>query len=140
MAKQLNRPFYDADDEFSATYERSPAEIINTDGEECFRQMEHQVAERLGKLSGAVISCGGGVVTREYNYPSLHQNGTIIFLERALENLATKGRPLSQAGSLEALYKSRIDAYRRFADITVASTEEPEATARLMIKKLGEIQ
>ncbi len=138
LAEKLGRPFFDADDEFAATFESSPADIINSEGEERFRQMENEVTKKLGKLSGAVISCGGGVVTREYNYRPLHQNGAIIFLERELKNLATNGRPLSRAGSLEVLYNARIDAYRRFADITVASTEEPNATAELMIKKLGE--
>ena len=140
LADLLHRPFYDADAEFAATFDRSPSDIIKESGEECFRQMEHRIAEKLGKLSGAVIACGGGVVTRDYNYPSLHQNGTIIFLERALDKLATEGRPLSQAGPLEQLYNARIDAYRRFADVCVESTEYPMATARLMIEKLGEIK
>ncbi|MBE6577346.1 MAG: AAA family ATPase [Ruminococcaceae bacterium] len=138
IAKQLGRPFYDADDVFTEEFAISPAEVIQGEGEEKFRQMEHEIAEKLGKLSGAVISCGGGVVTREYNYHSLHQNGTIIFLERALENLSKKGRPLSQSTPIEQLYSARIDAYRRFADIVVASTEVPENTADLMIQKLFE--
>ena len=137
LAKELCRPFYDADDVFTNTYGRTPAEVITEDGEECFRQMEHKIAEELGKRSGAVISCGGGVVTKEYNYPALHQNGTIIFLQRALENLSVKGRPLSQTTPVETLYASRKDAYRRFADITVQSTEIPEKTAALMLAELG---
>ncbi len=136
IAKKLERPFFDADNVFTEEYGISPAEVIQTQGEEKFRKMEHEIAERLGKMSGAVISCGGGVVTREYNYPSLHQNGTIIFLERALENLSKKGRPLSQSTPIEQLYAARIGAYRRFADICVASTEVPENTATLMINKL----
>jgi shikimate dehydrogenase len=99
--------------------------------------MEHEVAKELGKMSGAVIACGGGIVTREYNYDPLHQNSTIVFLERKLSNLSTKGRPLSQSNSLQALYDARIDAYCRFADIRVKSTEVPENTATLIIEKLG---
>ena len=91
----------------------------------------------LGKHSGAVIACGGGVVTRKCNYAPLHQNGTIVFLERALENLSSKGRPISQSTSVDTLYRSRIDAYRAFADFTISSTEVPELTADLIIKTLG---
>ncbi len=136
IAEKLGRPFYDADTVFTEDLGITPAEAIYNDGEQRFREMEHEIVKKLGKLNGAVISCGGGVVTREYNYPLLHQNGTIIFLERALKNLSKKGRPLSQSTPVEQLYAARIDAYRRFADICVASTEVPENTATLMINKL----
>ncbi|MBQ9113047.1 MAG: shikimate kinase [Clostridia bacterium] len=137
IAAKLNRPFYDADEEFAKTYNVSAADIITEKGEEAFRLMEHEIAKTLGKMSGAVIACGGGVVTRDYNYDPLHQNSTIVFLERELSNLSTKGRPLSQANSLQTLYDARIGAYCRFADIRVASTEVPENTATLIIEKLG---
>lgn len=137
LAERLGRPFHDADKVFTETYEITPAEVISAEGEETFRQMEHRIAEELGKLSGTVIACGGGVVTREYNYDALHQNGTIIFLERDLDKLSTKGRPLSQTTGVEALYNARFDAYVRFADIRVKSTEIVEKTTDLIIEMLG---
>ena len=137
LAQMLNRSFYDADDVFKETFGRTPAEVITAEGENVFRAMEHTVCEDLGKLSGAVISCGGGVVTREYNYPSLHQNGTVIFLQRELSRLSKKGRPISQSTSVEELYAQRRAAYERFADITVQSTEVQKNTALLMLKELG---
>lgn len=137
IATSLGRPFHDADDVFTKTYEVSPAEVIKSQGEPTFRDMEHRIAFELGKLSGTVIACGGGVVTREENYAALHQNGTVVFLERELKNLATNGRPLSQSNSVETLYNARIDKYRRFADVTVASTEIPKKTAELILKELG---
>ena len=136
IAEKLSRPFYDADKVFEEVFGMPPADVIREDGEEKFRRMEHEIAEQLGKLSGAVIATGGGVVTRDCNYGSLRQNGTTVFLERKLENLPTKGRPLSQASTLEALYDARIDAYRRFADVTVKSTEIPGNTADLIISKI----
>ncbi len=137
IATALDRPFYDADEIFEKTYEISPAEVITNEGEEVFRQMEHRIAIELGKMSGAVISCGGGVVTREYNYPALHQNGTIVFLQRELAKLSKKGRPLSQSKPVEALYAERAAAYARFADITVKSTEIPDKTTELILSRLG---
>ena len=136
IAEKLSRPFYDADKVFEETFGKTPADVIRADGEEAFRRMEHEVVEKLGKLSGAVIATGGGVVTRECNYDSLHQNGTLVFLERDLKKLPTKGRPLSVANSLESLYEARIDAYRRFADVTVKSTEIPNDTADLIISMI----
>ena len=132
LAKLLGREFYDADDEFSAMHQITPAEAILTLGEDKFRQMEHEVLLALGAKSGAVIACGGGAVTREINYRPLHQNGVILYLRRDLTKLATGGRPLSQKTSPEALYLARKAAYERFADRTVESTEIVEETARAM--------
>ena len=87
-----------------------------------------------------VIACGGGAVTREENYEPLHQNGVIVFLRRDLEKLSTKGRPLSQRTSPEALYKARRAAYERFADLTVDSTEIINRTADAIIAAYGQYQ
>ena len=132
LAKQLSRPFFDADDEFLKMHGTTPAETIQTYGEDRFRQMENEVLKAIGKMSGAVIACGGGVVTREYNYAPLHQNGVIVYLERELSRLATDGRPLSQRTSPEVLYAARKDAYERFADLRVQSTEVVEKTVENM--------
>ena len=137
IASMLDRPFYDADETFTQAYGVTPADVIKSRGEDEFRKMEHSIAQDLGKLSGTVISCGGGVVTRKENYGVLHQNGTIVFLERELDKLSKEGRPLSQSRPLEEIYASRIDAYRRFADVSVKSTEIKDKTAELIISSLG---
>ncbi len=136
VAQKLGRQFFDTDDVFCEKFGRSPAEVITAEGEEIFRNMESEVILELGKKSGAVISCGGGVVTKERNYSPLHQNGVIVFLERALENLTGQGRPLSASYPLQELYDARISAYIAFSDIRVASTEIPEKTAELIINDL----
>lgn len=136
LAEKLGLQFVDADEEFTKMHSITPAEAITTLGEDKFREMEHITTCELGKQSGYVIACGGGVVTRECNYAPLHQNGTVIFLERDLDKLSSKGRPISRSTSPEELYRRRIDSYHRFADIEVRSTEIPEKTAEEMIKAL----
>ncbi len=136
LARTLGRDFFDSDTEFSRMHGISPAEAITTLGEEKFRDMENEVILELGKKSGAVIATGGGVVTKEYNYPPLHQNGVIVFLERELDKLSTSNRPLSQKSSLEELYSKRIDSYIKFGDIRIKSTENPKLTAEHIINAL----
>ncbi len=136
IAEKLSRPFLDSDKFFCEKFGRTPAEVITADGEDIFRQMESEVIAELGKQRGSVIACGGGVVTRERNYAPLHQNGVIVFLERALENLSKRGRPISESTSIEELYNSRINAYNAFADLRVQSTEIPEKTADLIIESV----
>lgn len=75
----------------------------------------------LGKQSGIVLATGGGCVTRPENYPSLHQNGCIVWLTRDLSLLPTDGRPVSQANPLEALWETRKALYEQFSDIKAAN-------------------
>ena len=113
----------------------TPADAIKSLGEERFRFMETEVLDSIGRLSKKIISTGGGAVTKERNYPLLHQNGVIVFLERDLDKLATEGRPLSQGRDVSKLYAERIDAYQRFADIRVKSTEVVKNTAEIIAKE-----
>ena len=130
LADLLDRPFVDTDTELEKELEMPCGEFISRMGEPAFRAQESALLERLGKESGLVIATGGGVVTRSENYPLLHQNGCLIFLERALSKLPKIGRPLSQKGRLEDLYTLRLPLYRRFADCVVPNEGDPAEVAR----------
>ena len=119
LAEKLEREFVDADEEIIRLAGNSIPEIFAQDGEEAFRDWETKALIALGKRSGLVIATGGGCVTQLRNYPFLHQNGTIVWLQRDLAKLPTDGRPLSQSNSLEAMYVKRKKLYQAFADITV---------------------
>ena len=103
-------------------------QIFATQGEEAFRRLETEAIARLGKRSGIILATGGGCVTRAENYPLLHQNGTILWLQRDLAALPTDGRPLSQAGKLEAMYEVRRPLYARFADAAIDNNGAVEDT------------
>ena len=92
----------------------------------------------MGRQSGFVIATGGGCVTQERNYPLLHQNGTILWLTRALDKLPTEGRPLSQTGKLQQMLATRQPMYRRFADAVIendGTVEETLAQIRAALEK-----
>ncbi len=116
LAELCGRPFVDADAEIEKLAKKSIPQIFAEDGEAVFRTLETQVLAELGKRSNLVIATGGGCVTREENYPLLHQNGTIYWLRRDLEKLPTEGRPLSQSNDLQVMYAARAPLYARFAD------------------------
>ena len=130
LADLLDRPFVDCDREMEKVIGMSVADYITRYGEEAFRAEETAMLTQLGKTSGLVIATGGGCVTRPENYPRLHQNGTMIFLERELSKLPKKGRPLSLRGSLQDMYTIRLPMYRRFADVTVPNDGAPEKVAK----------
>ena len=116
LAEKYGKEFVDADAKVVELAGKSIPRIFTEDGEEVFRQWETKALEELGKRSGLVIATGGGCVTKERNYPLLHQNGTILWLKRDLDRLPTDGRPLSQAGNLTQMYESRRPLYEAFAD------------------------
>ena len=128
LANMQGKRFVDADAVLEERVGRKITDIIPTDGEEAFRQMETDTLAELGKQSGLVIATGGGCVTRERNYPLLHQNGTILWLTRDLNKLPTHGRPLSQAGKLQQMYAVREPMYRRFADAVISNDATVEQT------------
>lgn len=139
LAEKLGRKFVDADAEIVQMAGKPIPEIFAQDGEEVFRKWETTALENLGKQSGLVIATGGGCVTRERNYPALHQNGSIFWLERDLSLLPTDGRPLSQANRLEEMYALRRPMYEAFADIRVENAGSPEETVAEILSKLEEL-
>ncbi len=121
VAKQLGRVFVDADKEIVQRAGMTIPDIFRTQGESGFRRLETEVLSILGQKSGQVIATGGGCVTREENYPLLHQNGTIYWLKRDLAKLPTDGRPLSQSTALEQMYSVREPMYNRYCDCVVSN-------------------
>ena len=133
LALATNKTFVDADTEIVKAAGISIPEIFEKEGENGFRLWETKVLTRLGQESGLVIATGGGCVTREENYPILHQNSTIYWLQRDISLLATEGRPLSKSGSLEQMWQVRKPLYTRFADYTIDNNQSPEDAVKAII-------
>lgn len=129
LALSLGREFVDADHCLEVRAGKPIPEIFAEEGEAGFRARETAVLQELGARSGLVLATGGGCVTREENYPLLHQNAVIVFLTRPLDQLAREGRPLSEGSDLTAMYENRLSAYQRFADVTLQNDAPPETVA-----------
>lgn len=139
LSKTLGRTYVDADEEIVKLAGKTIPEIFSQDGEEAFRLLETQVLETFGKQSGLILATGGGCVTRQRNYPLLHQNSIIVWIKRPIKALPTDGRPLSQSNPLDAMYRIRKPLYQSFADLTVENTASPEAVLADIIRKLEEM-
>ena len=135
LSAKTGRPLVDSDAAIVARAGKFIPEIFAQDGEEVFRELETSVLEDLGKRSGLIIATGGGCVTKARNYPLLHQNARIFWIQRDLNALATDGRPLSQTNSLEQMYQTRAPLYAAFADFCVDNTA-PDAAATEILRIL----
>ena len=137
LAERLHRPVLDSDAQVVETAGMSIPDIFAAGGENAFRARETAALAELGKRSGAVLATGGGSICREENYPLLHQNGTIFWLQRDLALLPKDGRPISQRSDLAALYAQRAPLYARFADAVIDNNGTPEETVRKILEVLA---
>lgn len=139
LAEKLGRTLADADEKIISLAGKSIPDIFAQDGEPTFRDWETKALTELGKQSGLVIATGGGCVTQKRNYPLLHQNGYLVWLERDCSVLPTDGRPLSQANDLGKMYAARKPLYEAFADIRVENTDTPAETVQHILNTLEEL-
>ncbi len=131
LAKLSGRALLDLDAEIARQGGRSIPEIFREEGEAAFREMESRVlAQVTADRSGWIIATGGGAVLRPENREALRRTGRVCFLRRELGELATQGRPLSQGGSLEEMYRQRLPLYQRTADFEAENRGTPEETAK----------
>ncbi len=136
LSQKLERKLVDTDAQIVKLAGKPIPEIFAADGEEVFRALETKVLSEFGKQSRLILSTGGGCVTKQRNYPLLHQNGCIFWLNRSLEQLNTEGRPLSQTTKLEDMFAVRKPMYEAFADHMVDNNGSCEDTVTQIISLL----
>jgi shikimate kinase len=125
LAQRTGRDFVDLDHEIARLENRTIPEIFAEGGEDRFRDLEHAaLLSALERLEPAVISCGGGAITRPENRAALLQTPT-VFLSEDVDALFARtrdaDRPL-RGGSREEFsrrYAERLPLYREVADVEV---------------------
>ncbi len=90
VARHLGRPFVDLDAEVERATGRSPADWIQQDGWEAFRDVESDALERSLARRGILLATGGGVVEREVNRTRLAEGGICLHLAAAPETAAQR--------------------------------------------------
>lgn len=136
LAERLGRKIFDTDTIVSEKAGVTIPEIFAAQGEAGFRKLETEATAEVGKLSGNIISTGGGVVTVADNYGLLHQNGVIVWIERDTNKLARDGRPISLSTDLNELYAARLPLYDRFADIKADNNGDINDTVNAIMEMI----
>lgn len=136
LAERLGRKIFDTDTIVSEKAGVTIPEIFAAQGEAGFRKLETEATAEVGKLSGNIISTGGGVVTVVDNYELLHQNGVIVWIERDTNKLARDGRPISLSSDLNELYAARLPLYERFADIKADNNGDINDTVNAIMEMI----
>jgi shikimate dehydrogenase len=118
LARLGGRQVLDTDDLVQTMQGAHPRDIIEQEGEAAFREKETLALAEAAKQSGVIIATGGGIVTVPENLPLLRQNSRVLWIQRDLALLASRGRPLSQAMGVEELYARRQPLYKEWAEGT----------------------
>ncbi len=134
VAERLNKTFIDSDDEIKKIYGKSPAEIIESEGEPSFRDKESEVIKNLSSKRGVVIALGGGAILREENVKNVKRNGVIFYIKRNLDLLVLENRPLSKKEGVENLYSKRKAVYEGVSDYVIENNSSVNGAVKEIIK------
>ena len=135
VAQKLGRKLIDIDTEIVKAHGDIP-KIFEREGEAAFRAYEKQAVEQAAKGASVVIATGGGSLLDRENTKALKSTGTLYWITRPLESLATDGRPLSKGGieTLKKLFNERKEIYAAAADET-PENKTVDSTAEEILRR-----
>ena len=136
LSKYLNNTFYDLDKEIEKSFNLSIRDIFLEYGEDLFRKEEEKLLGELNKLSGLIVSTGGGIVISSMNRTILKKNKT-YFLEANIEDMYERAlrrendRPILKGMNVRQfkdLYEKRrnlyIESATKIINVDKKSTED----------------
>nr|WP_242873468.1 shikimate kinase [Eubacterium barkeri] len=130
LAEKTERPLVDTDEAISTEAGLSIGDIFSEKGEPYFRDLETRLLEKLGKTSGQIISCGGGIVLNPVNIDLMKKNGIVVQLTATPQTVyeRVKGRadrPLlagrMHLEGIAGLMDARRAYYQAAADVAVTT-------------------
>lgn len=123
VAKQLGWTALDTDAIITERAGKSPAEILTSDGEERFRDLEREAIAEAASRENVIIATGGGAVVAKENRRAMADGGLIVCLEATPGTLldrmggeAAKGRPmLASDNPLDRIISLKAERQRYYA-------------------------
>lgn len=135
LAEKLNRPFMDLDEAIELEHERTSGkhlscrQILNQEGEETFRMVEHATLEKvLASPQEMVLAVGGGT-------PMMARNQTLIRAHHVVhvtapksivfERIMINGKPAffpkddDTFDSFQKFWAERIPVFNSLAEVTI---------------------
>lgn len=144
-ARELDLSFLDLDDWIEDRAGMSIPEIFEQYGEEGFRKMETGALSFLTRTRPGLVSVGGGTPMKAENRTIMRGWGSIILLDRPLEqilsDIRTEDRPLLKDNpeeKLRELYDLRMPVYRQLADVTIRNDSDFQTAEALLVRVLRE--
>ena len=148
MAKILDLPFADLDEQVAFLLDRPLEEFVAERGWQVFREIEQRVAHDFTRNFSGIIATGGGTIENSKNLQNLKKTGNFLFLNPSFLQVKkylmadeTRPRlspdiPLSQ--EIDQMWAQRKDIYSASADAECKPdlNGEVEAQTREIIANL----
>ena len=87
LAKEIGVPFYDLDWYIETRMRRTVKQIFDSEGEEGFRRIEHNMLHEVAEFENVVVSCGGGTPCFYDNIDYMNRQGQVVYLKATPEVL-----------------------------------------------------
>ncbi|MEG2344880.1 MAG: shikimate kinase [Anaerovoracaceae bacterium] len=137
LSEAMDRPFVDMDQEIEKIAGETIPQIFKNHGQAHFRNLEENIAKAVGKEQNQIISTGGGAVLRKSTIDALRQNGRVVFITRALDELSLSGRPLSKdRESIKSIYETRLPLYNKYMDLTFDNANDKDSIVKKLLSIL----
>lgn len=151
VAKELHRNYgmrlIEMDEALARQEGMSIADIFREKGEPYFRKIETELLENMQKISGTVVSCGGGAAMRQENVDCMRRSGKIVLLTAEPETILQRvknsdSRPLLRGRKNEAaireLLEERRPAYEKAADVVIRTDgKEIDTICKELMEKIN---
>ncbi|TXC92429.1 shikimate kinase [Metabacillus litoralis] len=119
LAKQLQLPVIDTDQQIERNLNKSIREIFEQHGEQYFRNQETRILKEL-PTTDTIITTGGGIVINSENRDWMKNNGQVVLLNADLDTIYERvhkdpNRPIASKknkAELIDLYQSRVEFYK----------------------------
>ena len=129
LAKQITKRFLDTDILIQNMAGKSLQSIVDNEGHMALREVEEKVLLSV-RCKNHVIATGGSAAYSEPAMLHLKKNGTIVFLQTSLDelkarihNYETRGLAKRPEQSFQDLFDERESLYRRYAEMTIESSQ-----------------
>lgn len=148
LAKKTGMKFIDMDEYIEEKAGMTVKEIFAEQGEQGFRDMEHDACTELARESNRIIAAGGGTLTFQRNVEVLRQTGTIVLIDADFNHLYQRlkhdtARPLLQCENrgekIKAMLRERMPLYKKAARVTVNGNFSAGKVAREIIAEVNKL-
>ena len=142
LARRLQISFLDSDQVIEQQLGCSIRDYFERVGEECFRDVEQSVLDRLTQSYRGILSTGGGAVLRPANRLNLRERTQVVYLSSSPDELFRRlrhdvNRPLLQVadplGRLRDMHSLRDPLYRETAHFIIETGRPSVATLVNMV-------
>jgi len=145
LAQRLKMPIADVDVLIENEQGMKIKDIFKIYGEPYFRKLEKEMANKISRIKGVVVSTGGGIVLNAENRRILRKCGIVFYLKaspdvilKRIKSAKNNERPLLKGkmglkGEIKKLLKMRAPYYNACAHYVIDTSE---MTIEEVVKKI----